>query len=105
MVVTVVIAAAAMPAPVTAIGNPEHALYRAHCAAYFGAHGAADETAHRPGDPVALKGALLRAAHDALRVAELRIASKASAMAATARNSLADMPAGKAAALVLNFFM
>ena len=47
-----------MAAPVAAIGNPEHALDRAHGAAHTGTHGAADHAAHRAGDPVAFVGAL-----------------------------------------------
>ena len=66
MTVAIVVAAAVMP-PV--IGNAEHAIDRAHRAADTGADRAADDATDRTGDPVAFMSALLRAAHDALRMA------------------------------------
>ena len=106
MMVTVVIAAAAMPAPVAAIGNPEHALDRAHRAADPGADGAANDAADRTGDPIAFIGAFLRAAHDTLRMAELRDRQqgKSDAPQPQAGAWRACRPA-TAAALVLMFFM
>ena len=67
-IAAVIIAAAAMAAVV----DPEHALDGAHGAADTGADRATHHAADRAGDPVAFPGALLRAAHDALGIAELR---------------------------------
>ncbi len=67
-IVAIVIAAAA----IAAIVNPEHALDRAHRPADAGSDRAADHTAHRAGDPVAFPGAFLRAAHEALRMPDMR---------------------------------
>jgi hypothetical protein len=69
-VVAVVIAVAVM-AP-AAMRNPEHALDRAHGAADTGPDSAAHDTADRTCDPVALIGAFLRSAHDALGVSDVR---------------------------------
>ena len=57
-----------MPA---AMRNPEHALDRAHSAANTGPDRATHDTADRTCDPVALMGAFLRSAHDALRVSDV----------------------------------
>src|SRR5260370_22351360 len=59
-------------AAIAPIGNPEHALDRAHRAADAGSNRAADHSAHGPGDPVTLVRPLLRTAHDTLGVAEMR---------------------------------
>jgi hypothetical protein len=67
VIVAIVIAAAA----IATIRNPEHALDGAHRAADAGADRAAHHAAHRAGDPVAFPGALLGAAHDALRMPDL----------------------------------
>src|SRR3978361_544319 len=64
-VVPVIKAAAAATA---AVGNSEYASHRAHRAADAGTNRAADQTAHRPGNPVAFARAILRAANDALGI-------------------------------------
>ena len=66
-IVTVVIAAAA----VAAVRDAEHALHGPHRAADTGSDRPADHTTDRSGDPVALVGTFLRAAHDALGVPDM----------------------------------
>src|SRR5258708_29556797 len=66
--VAVVKAAATIMTP---IGNPEHAFDGSHRAADAGADRAANHSAHRTGGPVTFVCALLRAAHDALRMPDL----------------------------------
>jgi len=61
----VVKAAAAI---VMAVRNSQHAVNRAHRAADAGADCAADHPADRAGNPVALRRAFVRAAHDALGI-------------------------------------
>ena len=68
MAVAIVITAAA----IAAIRNPEHALDCAHGAADAGSDRAANHATYGAGDPVTFVGALLRAAHDALGVADMR---------------------------------
>jgi hypothetical protein len=69
--VAIVEAAAAIAAPVAAIRNPEHALDGTHRAADAGPYRAANHATHWAGDPVAFRGTLLRATHDALRMAKM----------------------------------
>src|SRR3981081_3285939 len=71
MVVAVVIAAATMATPPATIRNPEHALAGSHCATDAGPDRAANHTADRAANPVAFRRALLRAAHDALRMPDM----------------------------------
>src|SRR3979411_2229190 len=70
-VVAVVIAAATMATPPATIRNPEHALDGSHCATDAGPDRAANHTADRAANPVAFRRALLRAAHDALRMPDM----------------------------------
>jgi hypothetical protein len=70
MAVAIIIAVAAMAAPPAMVGDPEHALDRAHGTADAGTNGAADHPADRAGNPVAFCGALVRTTHDALGVAD-----------------------------------
>jgi hypothetical protein len=66
--VTVAIAVAVTPA---AMRNAEHALDRAHGAANTGPDRATYDPANRTRDAIALLGAFLRSAHDALGVADM----------------------------------
>src|SRR5204862_5973132 len=68
MAVAVVVAAAA----IASIRNPEHTPDRAHRAADAGSDRPTDYATDRTGDPVTLVRAFLRAAHDALGVADVR---------------------------------
>jgi hypothetical protein len=72
MMVAIVKAAATMAVPPAAIRNPEHALHGAHGTTDPGAYRAANRAADGSGNPVAFRGPLLRAPHDALRVPNLR---------------------------------
>src|ERR1700704_1779203 len=71
MVAAVIIAAATMATPPATIRNPEHALDGSHCATDAGPDRAANHTADRAANPVAFRRALLRAAHDALRMPDM----------------------------------
>jgi len=70
-VISVIIPAAAVT--VVTVGNAEHTLDGANCAADTGADDPANCTADRTCDPVALVGAFLGTAHDALGVAGRRL--------------------------------
>jgi hypothetical protein len=60
-----------MATPPATIRNPEHALDGSHCATDAGPDRAANHTADRAANPVAFRRALLRAAHDALRMPDM----------------------------------
>src|SRR2546421_1802960 len=68
MAVAVVVAAAA----IASLRNPEHTPDRAHGAADAGSDRPTNYATDRAGDPVTLVRAFLRAAHDALGVADMR---------------------------------
>src|SRR5258708_7662566 len=70
--VAVVIAAAAIAAPVAMVGNAQDTLDAADRATDAGADRAADHATHRTGDPVAFTGAVARAADHALRMRQMR---------------------------------
>jgi hypothetical protein len=67
--VTVMVAVTVTPA---AMRNPEHALDSTHGAANTSPNRAADDTADRAGNPIALIGAFPGPAHDALGVTDVR---------------------------------
>ncbi len=67
MIVAIVEAAAA----IAAIRNSEYAIHGAHRTPNAGTDRSANKPAHRTGGPVALVRALLRAAHNTLRMPEL----------------------------------
>ena len=67
-IVAIVIAAA----PIATVVDAEYALHGAHRAADAGPDCSADDTADRAGNPVSFVGAFPRAAHDALRVPDMR---------------------------------
>ena len=67
----IVVAPAAIAAPVSAIGDSEHALDRAHGAADAGPNRTTDHAAHRAGDPVTFIRAFLRAANDGLGMSDM----------------------------------
>ena len=105
MTCAIVIPAAAIAAPVATIGNPEHALDRAHGATDAGADCAADHAPYRACDPVAFIRSFLGATDDALGVPAWGIASSASTMAAAASPKRTGKPAGSAAVLTLVLFI
>src|ERR1700743_333542 len=67
--VAVIVTAAVIAA---GIGNAEYAVHRADGAANAGADLSANGPADRTGNPIAFIGAFLRAAHDTLRMSDMR---------------------------------
>ena len=65
-IVAIVVAAAATP-----VVNPKHAIHGAYSTADAGTDRASDQPADRTGCPVTFRSSLARAAHDALRMADM----------------------------------